>query len=182
MRIKPISLMLAVAFVVQFGTLPSFAASDDYSAGAQSASESIVGSAPQATPSDHELMSMGLKRRHSNPQVIRTESSSSSIQTMPAQVIKAPECSRTVTLPAVTESCPTVVQPCPTVITQPAVSETVVVPRRRSFLGPLLGLLVLGGIATAIAVPLAVGHGGGGNRNAAFIRQQQLLLLSRSTP
>jgi len=181
MRIKPISLMLAVAFVVQFGTLPSMAASTDHNSSAQSPSELVVGSA-QNTPSDHELMSMGLKRRHSQPQVIRTESSSSSTQIMPAQVIRAGECPRTVTSPAVVDSCSTVVQPCPTVITQPAVAETVVCPRRRSFLGPLLGLLLLGGIATAIAVPLAVGGGGGGGRNAAFLRQQQLLFLSRSTP
>jgi sensor c-di-GMP phosphodiesterase-like protein len=99
------------------------------------------------------------------------DSSSCQPQTLCAPAVIQQSCA-----PAVIEQqC---AQPCPTVITQPAVVEC----PRRNMWAWLAVPIVLGGIATAIAVPIAVHHHHHNFRNQVALEQQQLLLFDRATP
>jgi hypothetical protein len=88
---------------------------------------------------------------------------------------------QTLCAPAVVQDCaPTVIsQPCPTVCTQPAVVQEC---PRRNYWG-WLAIPLLAGIATAIAVPIAVSHHHHHGLTATQIHEQQeLLFASRATP
>jgi hypothetical protein len=89
---------------------------------------------------------------------------------------------QTITQPAVVEQpcAPTVCAPAivPQVLTQPALYQEL--PPRHHW-GWLAALLVAGGVATAIAVPIAVSHHHHHNQ-VASIQQQQLLLFGPNPP